>query len=49
MNLHTNKYSGLANSKVLNIHATADGSVSITKVKADATSHSVRPGSYRLR
>lgn len=36
LNRHSHKYSGLANSKVLNIYATADGQIAITKVKADA-------------
>jgi len=41
LNIHSHKYSGLANSKVINIYANADGGVSITKVKADAKPNQV--------
>jgi len=41
LNKHSHKYSGLANSKVINIYANAEGGVSITKVKADAKPNQV--------
>jgi len=41
LNVHSHKYSGLANSKVINIYANADGGVSITKIKADAKPNQV--------
>ena len=37
LNRHSHKYSGLANSKVVSIHPSADGSqIVIAKIKADA-------------
>ncbi|EIW66373.1 hypothetical protein TREMEDRAFT_41009 [Tremella mesenterica DSM 1558] len=36
LNLHSHKYSGLANSKVVNIDLAAEGNVVITKIKGDA-------------
>ena len=41
LNKHSHKYSGLANSKVINIYANAEGGISITKVKADAKPNQV--------
>jgi large subunit ribosomal protein L28e len=41
LNRHSHKYSGLANSKVVNIYATPEGSIAITKVKKDATPNQV--------
>lgn len=40
-NLHSHKYSGLANSKVVSIYGNHDGGISITKIKADANPHQV--------
>lgn len=41
LNRHSHKYSGLANSKVLDIYATPEGSIAITKVKKDAKPNQV--------
>jgi hypothetical protein len=41
LNRHSHKYSGLANSKVVNIYATPEGSIAITKVKKDAKPNQV--------
>ncbi len=35
VNLHSGKYSGLANNKVLDISANAEGAISVTKVTAN--------------
>lgn len=35
VNLHSGKYSGLANNKVIDISAGPDGSITVTKVQAD--------------
>lgn len=35
LNLHSGKYSGLANAKVIDISANAEGGISVTKVTAD--------------
>jgi hypothetical protein len=48
LNRHSHKYSGLANSKVISILPTAEGSIAITKVKADAKPNQVC-GRFRIR
>ncbi|WWC89712.1 uncharacterized protein L201_004637 [Kwoniella dendrophila CBS 6074] len=41
LNKHSHKYSGLANSKVINIYANPEGGITVTKVKADAKPNQV--------
>ncbi|ADV19313.1 60s ribosomal protein, putative [Cryptococcus gattii WM276] len=41
LNKSAHKYSGLANSKVVSIHPSADGGITITKIKADAKPNQV--------
>ncbi|WVR05484.1 hypothetical protein IAU60_002500 [Kwoniella sp. DSM 27419] len=41
LNRHSHKFSGLANSKVINIYANPEGAITITKVKADAKPNQV--------
>ncbi|ORY30020.1 ribosomal L28e protein family-domain-containing protein [Naematelia encephala] len=41
LNLHSHKYSGLANSKVVSIYANPEGAITITKVKKDAKPNQV--------
>jgi large subunit ribosomal protein L28e len=42
LNLHSHKYSGLANAKVINIYGNTEGGISITTVKKDAKPTQVR-------
>lgn len=42
MNIHSHKYSGLANSKAITVTATPSGSIQISTRKADASPHSVK-------
>ncbi|KAK4689111.1 large subunit ribosomal protein L28e, partial [Tremellales sp. Uapishka_1] len=41
LNIHSHKYSGLANSKVVSIYPTAEGGVAITTIKKDAKPNQV--------
>ncbi|WVQ69725.1 uncharacterized protein L199_007945 [Kwoniella botswanensis] len=41
LNKSSHKYSGLANSKVINIYANPEGGITVTKVKADAKPNQV--------
>ncbi|WVQ99044.1 hypothetical protein IAU59_006176 [Kwoniella sp. CBS 9459] len=41
LNRHSHKFSGLANSKVINIYANPEGGITVTKVKADAKPNQV--------